>query len=505
MNILKQSTAVTIKLGPFVDSTDGVTPETGLTISQADIRLSKNGGAFAQTNNATGATHDENGWYGIPLNTTDTATLGMLQIAVYESGALPCFTQYTVVPANVYDSLVAGTDILDASMAQILGTAISTPATAGVLDINVKNIANAIVNTATAQIGTNVVSQANIDFGALQKTSLNAATPASVVGAVGSVTGAVGSVTAGVTIADGAITAAKIADAAIDIATFAADCKTGTYLNAQVKGQDNIDFGALQKTSLNAATPASVQNIPATGTGFTAIPWNASWDAEIQSECNDALTAYDPPTRTEATADKDAIIVYVDKIDDATNGLTAIKAEVEGLAGAAMRGTDNAALASVCTETRLAELDAANLITDVANVKTDTTAILVDTADIQPKIGTPAASVSADIAAVKVDSAAIKLQTDALPSGIAKNVALSNFQFFIVLSSDHVSAASGKTITGTISKDGGTFAALTNAISEIGNGMYKVNLTQTEMNADVVTLKFTETNCDQRMITVYTT
>jgi hypothetical protein len=56
----------------------------------------------------------------------------------------------------------------------------------------------------------------------------------------------------------GAITAAVIADSAIDIATFAADCKTGSYLNAQVKGQDNIDFGALQKASLNAATPASV-------------------------------------------------------------------------------------------------------------------------------------------------------------------------------------------------------------------------------------------------------
>jgi hypothetical protein len=40
---------------------------------------------------------------------------------------------------------------------------------------------------------------------------------------------------------------------------------------AVVKAQDNIDFGALQKASLNAATPASVQNIPATGSGFTAL------------------------------------------------------------------------------------------------------------------------------------------------------------------------------------------------------------------------------------------
>ena len=60
-------------------------------------------------------------------------------------------------------------------------------------------------------------------------------------------------------------------------------------------------------------------------------------------------------------ADVDTLKTYCDILDDVTNGLAAIKAEVEGLAGAAMRGTDSAALASVCTEVRLAELAAANL------------------------------------------------------------------------------------------------------------------------------------------------
>ena len=41
---LKQATAATLGLGAFVDATDGNTAETGLTISQADIRLSKNVG-----------------------------------------------------------------------------------------------------------------------------------------------------------------------------------------------------------------------------------------------------------------------------------------------------------------------------------------------------------------------------------------------------------------------------------------------------------------------------
>lgn len=41
------------------------------------------------------------------------------------------------------------------------------------------------------------------------------------------------------------------------------------------------------------------------------LPWTASWDAEVQSEVTDALNAYDPPTRTEATADKDEILTQL--------------------------------------------------------------------------------------------------------------------------------------------------------------------------------------------------
>jgi hypothetical protein len=113
MTILKQSTAATIKLGPFVDDTDGKTAETGLTISQAEIRLSKAGGDFTQTNNTAGATHDENGYYDVPLDTTDTNTLGRLRVAVLESGALPVWQDFVVVTANVFDSLVSGGDLLD--------------------------------------------------------------------------------------------------------------------------------------------------------------------------------------------------------------------------------------------------------------------------------------------------------------------------------------------------------------------------------------------------------
>ena len=112
MRPLKASTATNVKIGPFLDSTDGVTAETGLTISQADVRLSKNGGDFAQKNEASAATHDESGYYDCPLDITDTGTVGRLRLAVSEAGALPVWEDFVVLPAVVYDALIGGSDYL---------------------------------------------------------------------------------------------------------------------------------------------------------------------------------------------------------------------------------------------------------------------------------------------------------------------------------------------------------------------------------------------------------
>lgn len=100
---LRQSTAVDFALGPFLDETDGKTAETALTLTQPDIRLKKNAAAWAQKNAAQTLSHEENGYYEVALDTTDTNTLGLLSIAVHESGALPIRQDYLVVPAEVYD------------------------------------------------------------------------------------------------------------------------------------------------------------------------------------------------------------------------------------------------------------------------------------------------------------------------------------------------------------------------------------------------------------------
>lgn len=108
MQFLRQNTAITRRFGPFVDATDGSTLETGLTINQADIQLSKAGAAFAQSADSNGGTHDDAGWYSATLTAADTGTAGTLDVQIAATGARPVWAHFMVLPENVYDALVAG-------------------------------------------------------------------------------------------------------------------------------------------------------------------------------------------------------------------------------------------------------------------------------------------------------------------------------------------------------------------------------------------------------------
>lgn len=108
--------------------------------------------------------------------------------------------------------------------------------------------------------------------------------------------------------------------------------------------------------------------------------------------------------------------------------------------------------------------------------------------------------------AVQTDATAIKAKTDNLPDGIKKNTAITAFTFLMVDSTDHVTAKTGLTVAGNYSGDGGAVAALTNtgAITEISNGLYEIDLTSGELNYDNVTLIFTASGADARVITIHT-
>lgn len=184
----------------------------------------------------------------------------------------------------------------------------------------------------------------------------------SVTGAVGSVTGAVGSVTGNVggnvTGSVGSVTGltnATIADAVWDEDATAHQTQ-GTF--GQAIGDpaaDTDSIWALVNTNLDATvssrlatsgytappSAASVADavwdeataghasagtyglavsdiltdtavIGAAGAGLSAIPWNAAWDAEVQSEVADGLTAYGAATATDVTSA--AANVSVDEI-----------------------------------------------------------------------------------------------------------------------------------------------------------------------------------------------
>ncbi|MCW5876472.1 MAG: hypothetical protein KIS85_06275 [Anaerolineales bacterium] len=119
MRYLKQSTAATLQVGPFVDAADGVTPEEALTPA---FDLAKGGGSFAARSASASPEHDEDGWYQVELDETDTSTLGELILKSQHEDHLPVVHHYTVLAAQVYDALVAGTDLLQIDVAELYGS-----------------------------------------------------------------------------------------------------------------------------------------------------------------------------------------------------------------------------------------------------------------------------------------------------------------------------------------------------------------------------------------------
>ena len=245
MRFLKQSTAFTFRIGPFLD-TDGAAV-TSLTISQADIQISKAGGAFAQTSASPTTTHDADGWYQCPLTSTDTNTLGSLTVQIDEAGAVPVWEHFMVLPANVYDSLIAGSDNLQVDTVQVTGTAQTA-----------RDIGAAVPAAAAGASGGLLISGSNsgtTTLGALTITGALTGTGGIAANITGNLSGSVGSVTASVNVgqlAGQTVTAAAGVTFPTSVASptniTAGTITTVTNLtNAPTAG----DFTSTQKASIN--------------------------------------------------------------------------------------------------------------------------------------------------------------------------------------------------------------------------------------------------------------
>ena len=339
----------------------------------------------------------------------------------------------------------------------------------------------------------------------------------------------------------------------------------GTYGNAAIENLvDDIEsrIGTPSNLGTGATVAANLVDIEAqtddigiAGAGLTAVPWNATWDAEVQSEVDDALVARDLDHLTNNGTAVPAITAgsYLDQIMD--DGTAVYDRTTDSLQAVRDRGdaawitATGFATAAVCTETRLAELDAANLPTDITNVQSDTD-------NIQTRL--PAALVSGrmdssvgsnldkggysisgikttldalnDISAAQVNTECDTALTDYnavvpadLPAnfallsidgsgyvtevnvdGIKKNSALNNFEFLMVDATDGYTEETGLTVTAQRSIDGGAFGACANSVTEVGNGIYKINLANTDLNGDVITLRFSATGARTRYVTLKT-
>ena len=199
------------------------------------------------------------------------------------------------------------------------------------------------------------------------------------------------------------------------------------YIELPVNTEEDVygRIGAPAGASVSAdiaAIEAQTDDIGTAGAGLTAVPWNSAWDAEVQSECTDALNAYDPPTNTEMEARTIAAASYataaaLDAVDNFLDTeVAAILADTDDiqtrLPAALVSGRMDASVGAMAANVMTAAAAAADLTTELQSGLA--TAAALDAVDnfidteigaIISTLGTPAgASLAADIAAIEAQT-----------------------------------------------------------------------------------------------------
>jgi hypothetical protein len=421
---LKEATAATVKLGPFLDDTDGKTVEDALTISQADIRISKNGGDIAQTSNAAGATHDELGYYDVPLSTTDTNTLGTLRVMVHEPGALPVWQDFMVVPANVWDSLF-GADKLQVDVTEIEGSDATNQIRDAVVDDATRIDASAL-NTLSGKAPSKayLAGTANAD-GDIQANEMTGNFPgsvASVAGAVGSVTGnvsgSVGSVTAAVTVGSinaGAITAAAIATDAIDADALKADAVSEIQSGLATAAALTTVDGVVD------AIKAQTDKLAFSGTGPYDVKATLDSETVVVGTNNDKMgyslaANQDVRNVTGAISDKSGYSLSAAGVSAVQSGLSTLTAQQVWEYGTRTLSSFGTLVQSIWEYATRALTDKTGFALTSAYDAAKSAASQISVNSIATAVDTEVAAI---LAAVDTEVAAIKNKTDLIPESPA--------------------------------------------------------------------------------------
>lgn len=117
-------TGCNVMLGPFVDSSDGVTPLTALTIAAEDVLLSKNGGSWASKIDTTDPVHSGGGWYIVVISSDDLEFSGSLIVRINAAGSLAVWREFMVVDSSNYSQLIVGSNPLEVDVVRVIGSAV---------------------------------------------------------------------------------------------------------------------------------------------------------------------------------------------------------------------------------------------------------------------------------------------------------------------------------------------------------------------------------------------
>jgi hypothetical protein len=174
MYLLRQSTTgQEVPLGYFLDSSDGDTEETGLTIANTDIKLHKTGATTLADKNTGGGTHISNGVYYATFDATDTDTLGPMAVFVHVSGALAVRLECLVVTSARYDVMTGATANTPSDLVQISGDSTAADNAEAFFDgtgyAGTNNVIPTVTNLTNAP--------ANGDLTATMKASVTSAVP----------------------------------------------------------------------------------------------------------------------------------------------------------------------------------------------------------------------------------------------------------------------------------------------------------------------------------------
>ena len=453
MRYLRTNTATRITVGPFLDQADGITPEVALTVTSEkltfmvdtagvptlilDAAPTASGGA----NDMVHVTNDDSGFYDLELAAADVNYLGRAMLSLNNVAAhCPVFHEFMILPAVIYDAMVLGTDLFDVSMTQLLGTAVSTPATAGIMDVNTIKVGNtaqtagdvpALVTTVDTVVDAVKAKTDNLPTAPADDTSIDTqlATIAGYLDTeIAAILAAVDTEVAAIKAKTDNLPAAPADDTSIDtqLATIAGylDTEIAAILAAvdtevaAIKAKtDNLPAAPADDTSIDtqlgtiagyldtevAAIKAKTDNLPAAPAATGDIPTaavvaDAVWD-EVKSGHVGATTFGDLAT------DVDAVNAKTTNLPAAPADDTSIDTQLGTIAG--YLDTEVAAIKAKTDNLPAAPADDTSIDSQLAAI-----AGYIDT------------EVAAILAAVDTEVAAIKAKTDNLPAAPADDTSI---------------------------------------------------------------------------------